>query len=277
MNWGIARVTKSHSSKPLSKSSVVKVGSGDREIRIIPDYLLLAANKPAWVLDAKAPKQTITSGPNVEQTYFYAIHPDIRSRYFALCNGKEFALFEKDRNELALNFHISEISFYWEQLYQLLAPIRFLPGGEPLPSNGESPQSRSGPNFYAVAKPLSQITELKRQSAKRHYGVHPYFTRQVWNVVQAYIKNFSQPDDLVLDPFGGTGVTAIEAMVLGRRAIHIDLNPLAVFMVDTLAQPIDLSELGDAYDLITREYQRLVPKMNWRRGRHCRSTSIPLE
>ena len=26
-----------------------------------------------------------------------------------------------------------------------------------------------------------------------------------------YIKNFSKPGDIVLDPFGGTGVTAIEA------------------------------------------------------------------
>ncbi len=252
---GLNRIVRSRSlSHPF-----VKTGSGDREIRIVPDYLLLAANKPAWVLDAKSPNQTITSGGNVEQTYFYAIHPDIRSRYFALCNGREFALFEKDRQELALAFHISEISFHWDELYQLLAPTGFLHGSEATPSSGESSLAQAGLNFYSTALPVSQITDLKRQSARRHYGVHPYFTRQVWNVVQAYIKNFSQPNDLVLDPFGGTGVTAIEAMVLGRRAIHIDINPLAVFMVNTLAAPIDLSELGGAFDLVTSEYKRLVP------------------
>ena len=121
---GLNRIVRSRSlSHPF-----VKTGSGDREIRIIPDYLLLAANKPAWVLDAKSPTQNITSGGNVEQTYFYAIHPDIRSRYFALCNGREFALFEREGEEMALYFQISEIEGYWQNLYQLLGPHGFLPG-----------------------------------------------------------------------------------------------------------------------------------------------------
>ncbi|MCY3980154.1 MAG: type I restriction enzyme HsdR N-terminal domain-containing protein [Chloroflexi bacterium] len=121
---GLNRIVRSRSlSHPF-----VKTGSGDREIRIVPDYLLLAANKPAWVLDAKSPKQTITSGSNVEQTYFYAIHPEIRSRYFALCNGKEFAVFEKDRLGLALHFHVSEIGRYWDAIYALLSPGSFQPG-----------------------------------------------------------------------------------------------------------------------------------------------------
>ncbi|MXX83636.1 MAG: DNA methylase [Chloroflexi bacterium] len=101
---------------------------------------------------------------------------------------------------------------------------------------------------------------MRRQSARRHYGVHPYFTRQVWNVVQEYIKNYSQPGDLILDPFGGSGVTAIEAIVLGRRAIHIDINPLTIFWVNALAQPLDLNEFGQAYDRVVAGFKRLVPK-----------------
>lgn len=61
--------------------------------------------------------------------------------------------------------------------------------------------------------------------------MHPYFTKQVWNVVQEYIKTFSCPGDLVLDPYGGSGVTLVEALVLGRKAIHVDINPLANFIV----------------------------------------------
>ena len=30
--------------------------------------------------------------------------------------------------------------------------------------------------------------------------------------MQAYIDNFSEPGDLVLDPFGGSGVTAVEEL-----------------------------------------------------------------
>ena len=101
---------------------------------------------------------------------------------------------------------------------------------------------------------------MRRRSLKRYFGVHRYFTRQVWNVVQEYIKNYSRPGDLILDPFGGTGVTAIEAVVLGRIGIHVDINPLSNFIVNALVQPVDFNELGAAYDLIVEEYKRLVPK-----------------
>ena len=78
--------------------------------------------------------------------------------------------------------------------------------------------------------------------------------------MQEYIKNHSQPGDLILDPFGGTGVTAIEAVVLGRKGIHIDINPLSNFIVKSLVQPVDLNELGAAYELVVEEYERLIPK-----------------
>lgn len=40
---------------------------------------------------------------------------------------------------------------------------------------------------------------------------------------------------MVLDPFGGTGVTAIEAFLLGRHAIQNDLNPFANFIARNIA------------------------------------------
>ena len=41
--------------------------------------------------------------------------------------------------------------------------------------------------------------------------------------------------DVILDPFGGTGVTAIEAFLLGRKAIQNDLNPFANFIARNIA------------------------------------------
>jgi DNA modification methylase len=40
-----------------------------------------------------------------------------------------------------------------------------------------------------------------------------------------FIKLFTQPGDLVLDPFIGSGTTALAAIQLGRNYIGIDLNP----------------------------------------------------
>lgn len=89
-------------------------------------------------------------------------------------------------------------------------------------------------NFLQL-EPILRRIPADRQGAKRHYGVHPYFTRRPANVVRAYIKHFTQPGDSVCDPFGGSGVTAIEAMLLNRRGIHNDINPLANFIASQIA------------------------------------------
>src|SRR6266704_3104748 len=87
----------------------------------------------------------------------------------------------------------------------------------------------------ADIQPILEAIPASRQEDARHYGVHPYFTRRPANVVRAYIERYSQPGDVVLDPFGGTGVTAIEAFLLGRHAIQNDLNPFANFIAQNVA------------------------------------------
>ncbi len=253
---GLNRIVRSRSlSHPY-----VKIGSRERPITIIPDYLLLSANKPAWILDAKAPGEAVTSGGHVEQAFSYAAHPEIRSRYFALCNGREFALFEREGTDIRLYFQVSEIAQHWEALYALLGPRSFQPGAAQADRTKVLTHTHTHTHqIYENVKPLPEIKDLKRRSLKRYFGVHRYFTRQVWNVVQEYIKNYSRPEDLILDPFGGTGVTAIEAVVLGRKGIHIDINPLSNFIVNTLAHPVDLNELSAAYELVVEEYKCLVP------------------
>lgn len=43
-------------------------------------------------------------------------------------------------------------------------------------------------------------------------------------IAKRFIEIFTKPDSIVLDPFGGSGVTAIEAYKAGRRGISIDIS-----------------------------------------------------
>lgn len=87
----------------------------------------------------------------------------------------------------------------------------------------------------ALVKSLQSPIPADRQGAKRHYGVHPYFTRRPYNVVREYILHYSRQGDRVLDPFGGSGVTAIEAFLENRIGIQNDINPLANFIASGVA------------------------------------------
>jgi len=107
---------------------------------------------------------------------------------------------------------------------------------------------------------FQQIVEAipaARQEDARHYGVHPYFTRRPANVVREYIKAYSRTGDTVLDPFGGTGVTAIEAFLLGRIGIQNDLNPFANFIAKNIADTSlpSLAPLRDAFVKVKEDCQ----------------------
>ena len=61
--------------------------------------------------------------------------------------------------------------------------------------------------------------------------------------VRACIKEFTEPGDLVVDPFVGGGTTAVEAMLSGRRSFGSDINALATFVSRVKTTPIPENEL----------------------------------
>lgn len=104
---------------------------------------------------------------------------------------------------------------------------------------------------YAEIEPITTYILPQKQAAKRHYGSHQYFTKRAWNVVQSYIKHFTQPGDVVCDPYGGSGVTVIESLVSGRRGIYVDISEWARFLAEQIATaPIDIQSLGEAFHQI---------------------------
>ncbi len=100
----------------------------------------------------------------------------------------------------------------------------------------------------SAVTPIEHAVRPEKQGARRHYGSHPYFTKRAWNVVQEYVKRFSKPGDTVLDPFGGSGVTAVESLVLRRKAIYLDISEWACFLArQTAIAPTDLGLLKAAF------------------------------
>jgi|LNFM01.1.fsa_nt_gb hypothetical protein len=52
-----------------------------------------------------------------------------------------------------------------------------------------------------------------------------------------FIEQYTQRGDLVVDPFSGRGTTALEACLLGRQGVGVDLNPLAALLTSAKVDP----------------------------------------
>jgi len=79
------------------------------------------------------------------------------------------------------------------------------------------------------------------------YHMHRYWSKKPSEVIREYINTYTSKGDIVLDPFCGYGVTIFEALKLGRKAIGIDLNPMAHFINRVILEPVNLSRLRWAF------------------------------
>lgn len=87
--------------------------------------------------------------------------------------------------------------------------------------------------------------------------IHNYMARKPYNVVSAIINSFSQPGELIYDPMFGSGTTLIEASKLGRRAVGIDINPIANEICSISLKHWDLQKVNRLIDQFVDEVERV--------------------
>src|SRR5690554_5020838 len=51
------------------------------------------------------------------------------------------------------------------------------------------------------------------------YNMHTYWSKKPHDAIQQYIRHYTKPGDIVLDPFSGSGSTALAALIEGRKAV----------------------------------------------------------
>jgi DNA modification methylase len=75
------------------------------------------------------------------------------------------------------------------------------------------------------------------------HDLHPYPAKFPPQIPGQLISALSLPGDLIFDPFGGSGTTAVEAVRLRRRAISLDANPLSGLLGRTKTARLDAEAL----------------------------------
>ena len=89
----------------------------------------------------------------------------------------------------------------------------------------------------------SQDWEFENEDTQyASHNIHRYSGKFIPQIARSAIQLLSDPGDIILDPYLGSGTTALEAILLDRKCIGIDINPLAILIskVKTTVLPVDL-------------------------------------
>ncbi len=100
--------------------------------------------------------------------------------------------------------------------------------------------------------------------AKAHtpvYNMHRFFARRPFNVFEALVKHYTNPGDIVLDPFMGGGVTVVESLRARRRIVGVDLNPVAWFIVDAEVRPMNLEKVRKQFKKVEKAVKEEINQL----------------
>lgn len=137
----------------------------------------------------------------------------------------------------------------WAEQDAIIYPTR--PAAIPSANSRQKRGTGSG----ATIPPLIHVSK-----ASTTYRAHSYHTKVPPSAITPFIEAFTNPGDLVSDPFCGSGMTGVAALDVGRNALLSDLSPAAVHIARNYTAPCDPDAFKDALLQVERDVK---PTMDW--------------
>jgi len=123
-----------------------------------------------------------------------------------------------------------------------------------------------------IARPIA--VSIPPESHPSYYLIHKYWARKPSNVVRSYIEYYTERGDVVLDPFAGSGVTLVESLLCGRRAVAVDLNPVACLIMEASVTPVDFDLVQHHYEELEHHIEPYISDLFQTDCRRCGSPAI---
>ena len=131
---------------------------------------------------------------------------------------------------------------------------------------GQTPQTAAQLRDYLVSSDLYhrdcqyEDWEIKESSAELSYLTHGffrYFGKFPPPVARRFIEELHDPAvGPVVDPMSGSGTSLVEALLLKRAAVGLDVNPLSCLAAKVKTTPVSPSEVKEMLERQTRFHLR---------------------
>lgn len=110
---------------------------------------------------------------------------------------------------------------------------------------------------FGSASKLEEL-ELVAESYTGIYSMHKYWSKKPFNLIRNLILKYSNKGDVVLDPFCGSGISVVEAILTHRKAVGIDINPAAIFITQEMLMKIPPKEIEREFNNIQNDCERKI-------------------
>ncbi len=114
------------------------------------------------------------------------------------------------------------------------------------------------------------VADIREGKNDPIYNAHSYHTKVPPRAIIPYILHYTEPGDIVLDPFCGSGMTGVAALMCFdppkdlldpvpgakkgfRTAILNDLSPAACHIAHSYTHPIDASRFRSAFEVVRKD------------------------
>ena len=127
-------------------------------------------------------------------------------------------------------------------------------GEEIVQVDGEIPVElpvNDGDRFLFISYDQSHLT----------HGLHKYPAKFFPELPRWLIKRYSQENDIILDPFSGSGTTNVEALLLKRHSVGIDVDPFSRFISTVKVRPLAEKELVEAQESLFNAVEAYQPAL----------------
>ena len=123
----------------------------------------------------------------------------------------------------------------------------------------------SFPPFNAIANGELFSLGLSNNTTGLTHGMHRFPAKYIPQIPGWVMDQFADTDDVVLDPFCGSGTTLVEGLLRTRKSIGVDCDPLACMISrakTTAVNPARIQGLGsELRQSWTQPATQLVPPM----------------
>lgn len=127
-------------------------------------------------------------------------------------------------------------------------------GEEIVQVDGEIPVElplNDGDRFLFISYDQSHLT----------HGLHKYPAKFFPELPRWLIKRYSQENDMILDPFSGSGTTNVEALLLKRHSVGIDVDPFSRFISTVKVRPLAEKELIETQESLFNAIEAYQPAL----------------